>query len=144
MPNFTVWLPTSLVRLATTCACFSCCDSGQLQRPASRPDPNRIWAVPPLSSMNGRPEVKSSPAMFKPGMPASVAGVSPKSFGSTFTPYLKKPKRTSRTVVLLSVKSAPEGHAVVAHLGQAAQGDELRTAALPEGLGAVDVVARQL
>ena len=40
-------------------------------------------------------------------MPASAAGVVPKSFGSTLTPYLKNPKRTSSTVRGVEVKSAP-------------------------------------
>jgi hypothetical protein len=105
-PNFTVWLPITFVRFATTWYCFSCSESGQLQRPASRPEPNLICAVPPFSSKKGSPELKVS-SRFRPGMPAAAAGDVPKSFGSTSTPYLKKPKRTSRIVVGLSVKSAP-------------------------------------
>ncbi len=102
MPNLTVWFPATRVRFDTTWNCFSCSASGQLQRPASRPEPNRICDALPLSSKNGRPEVKGSPVL-RPGMPAVVAGVVPKSLGSTSTPYLKKPRRRSRTVLEFSV-----------------------------------------
>jgi hypothetical protein len=62
-------------------------------------------AVPPRRKIAGSPELKSS--RLRPGMPASLAGVVPKSKGSTSTPYLKKPRRTSRTVFELSVMSMP-------------------------------------
>jgi hypothetical protein len=59
----------------------------------------------PLMNSAGRPELKSF--RLRPGMPASAAGVVPKSDGSTFTLYWNAPKRTSRTVVGSRVKSAP-------------------------------------
>ena len=46
----------------------------------------------------GRPEVKVL-SRFSPRIPASVAGVVPKSNGSTLTLYLKKPNRKSASSV---------------------------------------------
>ena len=47
--------------------------------------------------------MKGSPGMFMPGMPASSAGVVPKSLGNTSTWYLNQPKRMSRIEVVESV-----------------------------------------
>jgi hypothetical protein len=46
----------------------------------------------------GKPDVKVS-SRFNPRMPASVAGVVPKSNGRTLTLYLKKPTRKSASSV---------------------------------------------
>ena len=88
--------------LPTSCNCFSFWSSGQLHRLTPRPEPNS--KVPgavvssPSTNPAGRPEVKVS-SRFKPGIPASAAGVVPKSNGSTFTLYLKKPNRKSASSV---------------------------------------------
>ena len=89
-PNLAVWLPRLFVKLETNWYCDSSCFSGQLQRPnlSPRPVPKLmlmgVLSVPTLL-MNppGRPDEKAS--LFIPGMPASAAGVVPKSLGNTST-----------------------------------------------------------
>ena len=97
-PNLKLWLPQIFVTLPTTCHCFSSCSSGQLQRFTPRLDPavNAPGCVDPKPPMNsaGSPEVNVV-SLFRFGMPASLAGVVPKSNGSTFTSYRNHPKRKS-------------------------------------------------
>ena len=102
-------------------------------RVQARAEPH-LGRGPVVSSKNGRPEVKSSPR-FRPGMPASCAGVVPKSLGSTSTPYLKKPKRTSRIGRGVERVVGPQRHAVVAHLRTARPGSRAPAAAPPNAWG---------
>src|SRR5688572_17411020 len=97
-----LWLPCCFVRLPTNCSCFSFWSSGQLQRFTPRPDPNSkapgsVEPSPPTNPA-GRPDVKVS-SRFNPKIPASLAGVVPKSNGNTLTLYLKKPTRKSMSNV---------------------------------------------
>ncbi len=55
---------------------------------------------------DGSPDVNVE-SRFKPGIPTSCAGVVPKSDGSTFTLYWKKPKRKSARSVGEKVRSTP-------------------------------------
>ncbi len=71
-PNFTVWLPKSLVRFDTTCHCFSSWANVQLQRFTPRPEP-MLKPRSPLMNMPDMPDVKVS-STLRPGTPASVMG----------------------------------------------------------------------
>ena len=84
----------------------------------------------------GSPEAKVL-SRFSPRIPASVAGVVPKSDGSTFTRYLNQPNRKSassdgRQRVIDAVRQA-----LVARIGDAAKADELVSAAVTEHLRAI-------
>ena len=110
MPNLKLWLLQSFVRLPTACHCFSSWSSGQLHRFTPRPDPasNALGDELPSPLMNnaGSPDVNVV-SMFSPGMPASAAGVVPKSNGSTLTLYSNQPNRKSASSVDESVLSTP-------------------------------------
>ena len=66
-------------------------------------------------------------------MPASVAGVVPKSNGSTSTLYLKYPTRKSSTHLRANRLVEAGRQALVAHLGHAAERHQLRAAARAKG-----------
>ena len=95
-PNFEVWLPHSFVTLPTICHCFSFSLSGQLQRLALslRLQPQSMSAWFPRIPKYGSPLVKFV-SLLRFGIPASAAGVVPKSNGSTSTLYRNQPKRKS-------------------------------------------------
>ena len=79
----------------------------------------------------GRPDVNVV-SKFSPGMPASVAGVVPKSNGSTLTLYWNQPKRKSASSVDESVLVHAERQALVLDVRHAAKADQFRAAALAE------------
>src|SRR5262249_20391618 len=106
--------PMLFVKFVTNWYWLSSCFSGQLQRPVRSPravPKLMLIGVLPLPTLlmkpPGRPVVKGSPGTFIPGIPASSAGVFPKSLGNTSTWYLNQPKRTSQIDVDESVRSMP-------------------------------------
>ena len=74
---------------------------------------------------------------FKPGIPASVAGVVPKSKGSTLTLYLKAAKADVKHGRVAQRVVKAERETLVAHLRRAAERHEFLTATRPESLWAI-------
>ena len=142
-PNFSVWLPASRVRLDDDLRLLLVLGQRAVAAAGVEAGAEADLGGAAVQLEEGQAGGEVVAQVDARGCPASCGGRGAEVVGQHVDAVLEEAEADVEHGLGVQRVVRAEGQAVVAHLGVAAQADELRAAARPEGLGPVDVEPRR-